>query len=91
MAATPASQMRGVRRRHHVTIRTLTSDSSCIASVSYAPGTRTLDVHFKNGAVYRYFDVPPAIYDDMVAAPSKGRCFHRAVRGAFAYQRIMLG
>ena len=91
MAAKNASPNGGQEQIKMSTIRTLTTDSSSISSVAYAPRSQTLDVHFTNGAAYRYFDVPPTTYDEMLAAPSKGRYFHRAVRPVFAYQRITLG
>lgn len=73
------------------TIRSLTPDSSSIASVAYMPGSQALDIQFRNGAVYRYFRVPATIYSEIVVAPSKGRYFHQAIRGVFAYKRVASG
>ena len=64
------------------TNRTSTTDSSSIASVAYSPDQRTLDIQFLNGAVCRSFDVPAVAYEEMLIAPSKGRNFHRSIRGS---------
>jgi hypothetical protein len=47
--------------------------SSNVASVGYDPSTMTLEVEFKKGGVYQYFNVPPAVHAAMVIAPSVGR------------------
>jgi lysyl-tRNA synthetase class 2 len=47
-----------------------------------------LEIEFRNGAVYQYFAVPLAIYNDLMRAPSKGRFFHRSVEPRFRYQRV---
>jgi hypothetical protein len=53
-----------------------------LAFVSYDLGQRVLDLEFRRGAVYRYFDVPPSIHDAFLAADSKGRFFNRHIRKA---------
>lgn len=47
--------------------------SSNVAAVGYDPSTMTLEVEFKKGGVYQYFNVQPAVHAAMVAAPSVGR------------------
>ncbi len=73
------------------TIRSITTDSSSIASVAYSPQRRTLEVEFSNGALYRYFEVPGHVYSEMLVAQSQGRYFHRSVRQTYAYERISRG
>jgi hypothetical protein len=41
------------------------------------------------GTIYQYFDVPAAVHQVLLDAPSKGRCFLHTVRGKFAYRRIL--
>lgn len=50
--------------------------SSNVAAIGYENGV--LEVHFKNGSVYRY-QTTEAFYKEFLAAPSKGR---------FANQRL---
>jgi hypothetical protein len=59
--------------------------SSSIASIGYSYGT--LEVQFRGGAVYRFFEVPLAIYDAFLAASSKGTFFNESVRGRFGFAR----
>jgi hypothetical protein len=63
-------------------------DSKTLAFVSYDLGQRVLDLEFRRGAVYRYFDVPPSIHDALLAADSKGRFFNRHIRNHFRCQRL---
>lgn len=63
-------------------------DSDVIEAVGYHHKTRTLELHFRSGAVYRYARVPAAIFDELMAADSKGRCFRERVRGRYDYWRV---
>ncbi|WP_405018414.1 KTSC domain-containing protein [Kitasatospora sp. NBC_00070] len=61
-------------------------ESSCLRSVGHQ-GT-TLELEFHSGSVYRYLDVPPEVHRELLAAPSLGRYFHRAVRDRYPYERL---
>jgi KTSC domain len=61
--------------------------SSAIASVGYREATETLEVEFRSGAVYAYHHVPPAVYQALLGASSKGRYISRHVRDRFPYTR----
>ena len=65
-----------------------TADSSSIACIGYSPQSCTLEIEFRNGARYRYFNVPRETYKQMLAAESKGRYFHRSIRETYDYERI---
>jgi hypothetical protein len=56
--------------------------SSNVAAVGYDPNAMTLEVEFKKGGVYQYFNVPPAVHAAMVAAPSIGHYFDINVKKA---------
>mgnify|MGYP001236570536 CR=1 FL=1 len=62
-------------------------DSSSIKAAGYSADASTLEIEFQNGATYKYFEVPPAVFQAFLAAESKGRYFNTVVRGAFIYQR----
>jgi hypothetical protein len=63
-------------------------ESSSIAGFDYDRSARTLDIEFKDSqTTYRYFDVPADVFDDMQAAPSKGRFFSESIRGLYRYER----
>jgi KTSC domain-containing protein len=61
--------------------------SSVLARLTYVPDA-TLDLVFQSGAIYRYFAVPPAVVDALIAAESKGAYFNTHVRNRFRYQRL---
>ena len=65
-----------------------TVESSCLASIAYDAAARILEVEFRRGTVYRYLDVPAAVYDALMLAPSIGRFFASSIRNHFAYMRV---
>ena len=76
--------MRRVTRRRH---RTCVLDSSLLAAMRYSDRA-TLDLVFRNGAVYRYFAVSARIVEGLRTAPSPGAFFHRHIRNRFRYHRL---
>lgn len=62
--------------------------SSMMASAGYDSVTRVLEIEFAAGDVYRYSDVPPDVYRDLLDAPSQGRLFHNRIRGVFKCHRV---
>jgi hypothetical protein len=61
--------------------------SSLLASMQYSLDA-ILTLEFRSGAIYRYFAVPPAIVEGLIAAESKGAYFNRHLRNHFRYQRL---
>jgi hypothetical protein len=57
--------------------------SHALAAVGYSKRLRALEVEFVNGAIYRYSNVPPDIYRDLLGAPSKAQFYDANVRGHF--------
>ncbi|HLP60968.1 MAG TPA: KTSC domain-containing protein [Candidatus Deferrimicrobium sp.] len=62
--------------------------SSNVESVGYDLNTQTLEVEFKNGNIYQYFDVPEAVYNQMVYADSAGEFLINNIKGVFRYARV---
>ena len=62
--------------------------SSSLASVGYEPEEAVLEIAFRSGGVYRYFDVPDEVYRDLLSARSHGSYFHENVRGRYEYRRV---
>jgi hypothetical protein len=75
----PDADERGAMQRAPVT-----SDS--LQAVGYREGT--LEVEFTTGTVYQYFDVPDRVYEELMAAESKGGFFNRRIRDHFRYARV---
>ena len=62
-------------------------DSSNIEAVGYDDAAEELHVRFLTGATYVYHGVPRHIFDDLVAAPSKGSFLNREVKGVYAFAK----
>lgn len=63
-------------------------ESSLFACAAYRPEVRQLYLRFREGRIYRYFDVPVEVYEAFLAAESKGRYFSSHIRNVFQYQRV---
>ncbi|PYJ23343.1 MAG: KTSC domain-containing protein [Verrucomicrobia bacterium] len=55
-------------------------ESTAIAAVGYSKRRHILEIEFVNGAVYRYVDVPAAVYRDLMSAESKARFYDSNIR-----------
>src|SRR3954451_6658625 len=55
-------------------------ESSAIATIGYSKRLHTLEVEFRNGAIYRYDDVPLYVYNDLITADSKARFYDHNIR-----------
>lgn len=65
-----------------------TPESSNISRFRYDDAYQILEVEFKNGGVYQYFDVPGAIFAQMQSASSKGQFLAQNVKGHYRYARV---
>lgn len=65
----------------------ITVDSSTIADVGYEQATMTLEVGFRNGTVYQYFDVPDAVHQEFMRASSKGAFLHANIKSSYRYMK----
>jgi hypothetical protein len=61
-------------------------ESTLLAWARYDPRRRFLDVEFRTGELYRYFDVPSLCFQALLLAESKGRYFNSNIRNQFPYQ-----
>lgn len=64
-----------------------TVESSVIRSVGYDPATETLEIEFHHGGIYVYANVPPSVFEALLAAPSKGSFFHDNIKDRFVFTR----
>jgi hypothetical protein len=62
--------------------------SSVIRGAWYLPDRQQLDLLLESGRRYRYLDVPPAIAEGFVAAPSKGRYYNSEIRNRFRCREL---
>ncbi len=62
--------------------------SSNIAEIDYEPESRHMTVKFHSGSVYHFSGVSADDHRNFLAADSKGKHFHRHIRGMFDSKRI---
>lgn len=62
--------------------------SSNIASIGYDEASQTLEVEFLSGSIYQYYNVPIAIYENMMREGSKGRFLNTYIKNAYPYSRV---
>jgi hypothetical protein len=61
-------------------IKRVPVESSALASVGYSKKLRALEIEFRNGAIYRYLDVGPEVYEALLKARSKARFYDDNIR-----------
>src|SRR5438552_10161616 len=62
--------------------------SKVIASVGYSKRLHILEIEFVNGAVYRYLEVAPSVYRELIAADSKARYYDTSIKGSYPSVRV---
>jgi len=55
-------------------------DSTAIARVGYDDARRVLSIEYRNGRTYDYFDVPAAVYMDLLSAASAGEFINLEIK-----------
>jgi len=60
--------------------------SSTLKSAGYADGV--LEISFKDGSVYRYFDVPAEVAEAFLASDSKGHYFVTFILGRDEFAKV---
>jgi hypothetical protein len=62
--------------------------SASLTSVGYDARRRRLEVEFSRDSIYRYFDVPAAVYRGLLAAPSLGAHLNRHIKPVYRCERV---
>jgi hypothetical protein len=61
-------------------IKRVPVDSTALATVGYSRRLRALEIEFRNGAIYRYLEVDPDLYEALINARSKTRFYDDYIR-----------
>ena len=64
-------------------------ESSNLESVGYDYKLGTLEIEFKVGSVYQYFNVPASDFDQLMATPSKGSYFDEHIKNNYQFQKVL--
>lgn len=62
--------------------------SSNISAIGYDADSQTLEVEFKNGAVYQYSGVPPIEHEGILYADSKGKYLHANIKPRYSVVKL---
>jgi hypothetical protein len=69
-------------------IRMQPLQSTSIAEAGYDEGTHTLRLRYIDGDLYDYRHVPKRVFDQLLAAPSKGQFVNWQIKPYYSYQYI---
>jgi KTSC domain len=64
-------------------------ESTTLVTVAYDEASGALQLEFRRGSIYQYFDVSAAVYEGLLMAPSRGNYFNQFIRGRFRYRLIL--
>ncbi len=57
--------------------------SKALQSAGYEADLRILELHFRNGGVYDYFDVPPEVYAGLTASAHPWTEWQEHIKAAY--------
>lgn len=63
-------------------------ESTMIRSFGYDSSSSILEIEFKSGAIWQYFDVPESVYYEMKASSSCGKFFHSDIKGHYSELQV---
>lgn len=66
----------------------VTLHSTLLQSAGYKDQLALLELEFRDGAVYHYFDVAGQTFQELLRAESKGAYFNANIRNRFAYAKV---
>ena len=66
-------------------------ESDLFASAAYRDDAQQLYLRFRDGKIYRYFKCPSSVYNEFMAADSKGSYFAQAIRNRFRHELVHRG
>ena len=63
-------------------------ESSNLASIGYDPINQILEVEFKKGGIYQYFEVPESVFEELMNADSHGVYFSANIRNEYEFSKL---
>ena len=66
----------------------ITLTSSDLSSAGYNLENQILEIEFKSGGIYQYYNVPQSIFDGLIKATSHGQYFHQYIKDIYRYSKI---
>jgi len=66
----------------------LAVDSSDIVAIGYDEKSQVLEIEFKEGRIYQYFDVPAKVHELFMKADSYGEYFYASITKHYRYKKV---
>jgi hypothetical protein len=63
--------------------------SSAIVAVGYDAAEKILEIDFRDGVIYHFFDVPPSVHKALLRARSKGKYYNKHIIRHYQYRRVV--
>ncbi len=63
-------------------------DSTNLESVGYDSQSLVLEIEFKRGGIYQYYDVPEYLYVELMGAGSKGTFLNENIKSTYNYSQV---
>lgn len=70
-----------MRKKTEMERQAVTSEN--LAEIGYDPELETLEVQFRHGGVYQYYNLPSFMHERLLAAESLGRFFNMEIKGHY--------
>ncbi|SFD06849.1 KTSC domain-containing protein [Pseudoalteromonas denitrificans] len=65
-------------------------NSSAFSHIGYSSINRVLDVQFKSGSVFRYFDIPNTVWEGFYYSTSLGSYYNEYIKGQYTSEKLDL-
>lgn len=69
-------------------VKRIAVESNYLRGVGYDSSNQVLEIEFRRGEIYQYLDVPPAVYTDLMNAPSHGRYFNENIKDIYSCRKV---
>jgi hypothetical protein len=69
-------------------MKLVTVESSMLHAVGYDAKSKEMEAVFTSGAIWRYCDVPRAVYRELLKADSKGNYMQTEIIGVYPEYRL---
>ncbi len=62
--------------------------SKALGSAGYDPASRTLRLRFRHGGLYDYHDVPPEVFEALIASAHPWTEWQEHIKASYDYDRL---
>ncbi|WP_282130458.1 KTSC domain-containing protein [Pseudoalteromonas aliena] len=63
-------------------------NSSAFSHIGYSTINKILDLKFKSGSVYRYYNIPILLWDELYYSTSMGKFYNENIRGQYPVDKL---